>query len=219
MTALPLPDFPPLRGPRDQLARAARRLTARYTGTFGTETVESYLEECHTLLSSRATVPTYLPVLAERFATQRLDAIARTIGLKLKSEPEILFVCTENAGRSQLASALLRQRVGRSVRIHSAGTLPAAWIDPVALRLMSEAGLSPGAEFPKPLTHEMVRASDIVVALGCGDACPILPGRRYYDWNVPDLKGLDIESARSVGDALALRVERLAIEVEREAAL
>lgn len=81
----------------------------------------------------------------------------------------------------------------------AAGTLPAAWIDPVALRLMSEAGLSPGAEFPKPLTHEMVRASDIVVALGCGDACPILPGRRYYDWNVPDLKGLDIESARSVG--------------------
>jgi arsenate reductase len=217
MTAVPLgPGIPPLHDPRFLLARAARRMSRRYAGTFGTETVASYLEECHILLASRAAVTAYLPVLAERFAIQRLDAIARTTGPAPKTAPEVLFVCTENAGRSQLAAALLRRAATRPVRIHSAGTLPTAWIDPVALRLMAETGLSPGREFPKPLAHEVVRAADIVVTLGCGDACPVLPDRRYYDWDLPDLKGLDIESARAVRNGLTRRIDRLVSDLSRE---
>lgn len=221
MTAPALgPGVPPLRGPRSPLARAARRMSRRYSGTFGGETVESYLEECHALLAARATVTAYLPLLAERFAAERLDAIVRAARRPAAgTDPEVLFVCTENAGRSQLAAALLRGAATRGVRIHSAGTLPAEWIDPVALRLMGESGLSPGAEFPKPLTHEVVAAADVVVSLGCGDACPVLPGRSYHDWNLPDLKGLDIESARSVRDALARRVETLADELGCRAAV
>jgi arsenate reductase len=216
MTTVPLgPGVPPLHDPGLLLARAARRMSRRYSGTFGAETVESYLEECHTLLASRAAVAAYLPILAERFAIERLDAIAHTAGPVAQAVPEVLFVCTENAGRSQLAAALLHHRAGASARIHSAGTLPAACIDPVALRLLREAGLAPGTEFPKPLTHEVVRAADIVVTLGCGDACPILPGRRYYDWNLPDLKGLDIESARAVCDGLTQRIDRLAEDLSR----
>ncbi|WP_326580910.1 arsenate reductase ArsC [Actinacidiphila glaucinigra] len=104
----------------------------------------------------------------------------------------------------------MRRETAGTVRVHSSGTLPATWIDHVALRLLDELELSPDDEFPKPLTREVVRAADIVITLGCGDACPVLSGRRYYDWHLPDLKGMGIESARAVREALAQRVARLA---------
>ncbi|MFF3877306.1 three-helix bundle dimerization domain-containing protein [Streptomyces sp. NPDC001978] len=212
--ATPLgPGGPSPRDSRAALTRRARHLTRRYRGTFSPETIASYLEECHDFLAARAAITAYLPILAERLATERLDALARTTGHVPKTAPDVLFVCTENSGRSQLAAALLRHRAPKAVRVHSAGTLPSATIDPMALRLLTEVGLGPDDEFPKPLTHEVVRAADVVVSLGCGDACPVLPGRRYYDWNLPDLKGLDIESARSVRDTLAGRIEQLAAEI------
>jgi arsenate reductase len=151
-------------------------MAPRYTGTFSPETVDAYVHECHELLGSRAAVSRHLPVLVERFAGQRLDALARTSGLAAKAVPEVLFVCTENAGRSQLAEALLRHAAAVPVRIHSAGTLPSADIDGVTRRLLAESGLPASAAFPKPLTTEIVSAADIVITSDAAMPAPWSPG-------------------------------------------
>ncbi|KOV49794.1 arsenate reductase [Streptomyces sp. AS58] len=195
------------------LERITARLSARHSRAFSRQTVENYVEECSWLLSANARVGTHLPVLIERFADQRLGALARGMGVAPKPVPEVLFVCTENAGRSQLAAALMRHRAGEGIRVLTAGSEPGTEIAPVVLQLLAEQGLDAGNEFPKPLTAEVVTAADVVVTLGCGDACPVRPGRRYLDWELPDLNGLDIESARSVRDALVTRIDLLAQEL------
>ncbi|WJV48955.1 low molecular weight phosphatase family protein [Streptomyces flavofungini] len=204
---------PPLRDLTPVLERLTARLAARHSRSFSRETVENYVEECSWLLAARARVELHLPVLVERFADQRLGALARGMGLSPKPVPEVLFVCTENAGRSQLAAALMRRRAGAAIRVLSAGSAPGTDIAPVVRQLLAEQGLDVGEEFPKPLTAEVVTAADVVITLGCGDACPIRPGRRYLDWNMPDLTGLDIESARAVRDGLAARIDELAREL------
>ncbi|MET9715268.1 arsenate reductase ArsC [Streptomyces rochei] len=204
---------PPLRDISPVLERITARLAARHSRAFSQETVERYVEECSWLLSAKARVGTHLPVLVERFADQRLGAPARGMGLSPKAVPEVLFVCTENAGRSQLAAALMRHRAGDGVRVLTAGSEPGPTIAPVVLQLLAEQGLDPDGEFPKPLTNEVVTAADVVVTLGCGDACPVRPGRRYLDWDLPDLTGLDIETARAVRDALGTRIDVLVGEL------
>ncbi|MEU6754859.1 three-helix bundle dimerization domain-containing protein [Streptomyces sp. NPDC046685] len=204
------PATPPLRDIRPVLERIAGRLAARHSRSFSRPTVERYVDECATLLAGPARLPRHLPVLVERFADQRLAALGRGTGLTPKPVPEVLFVCTENAGRSQLAAALMRHRAGKALRVMTAGSEPASAIAPIVLRLLAEEGLDAGEEFPKPLTDEVVDAADVVVTLGCGDACPVRPGHRYLDWDLPELAGLDIESARSVRDALASRIDTLA---------
>ncbi|MDW4910023.1 arsenate reductase ArsC [Streptomyces sp. ADMS] len=207
------PAAPLLRDVNPVLERITRRLAARHSSAFSPETVENYVEECSWMLSAKARVGHHLPVLVERFADQRLGALARGRGLSPKPVPEVLFVCTENAGRSQLAAALMRHRSGDAIRVLTAGSAPGAEIAPVVLRLLAEQGLDFADEFPKPLTTEAVTAADVVVTLGCGDACPVRPGRRYLDWELPELSGLDIETARSVRDALAARIDVLAREL------
>ncbi|OEJ49615.1 three-helix bundle dimerization domain-containing protein [Streptomyces agglomeratus] len=204
---------PPLRDNRAVLERITKRLSARHSRAFSRQTVAHYVDECADLLAARARVGTHLPVLVERFADQRLGALARGMGLVPKPVPEVLFVCTENAGRSQLAAALLRHRAGGAVRVLSAGSEPGTEIAPVVRRLLAEDGLTIDEEFPKPLTAEVVTAADVVVTLGCGDACLVRPGRRYLDWDLPDLAGLDIQSARSVRDALSSRIGLLIEEL------
>lgn len=204
---------PPLRDNGPVLERITARLAARHSRAFSRETVESYVEECSWLLSAKSRVGIHLPVLVERFADQRLGALARGMGLSPKPVPEVLFVCTENAGRSQLAAALMRHRAGDHIRVLTAGSEPGLEIAPVVHRLLAEQGLDADEEFPKPLTAEVVTAADVVATLGCGDACPVRPGRRYLDWNLPDLSGLDIESARAVRNALAARIDVLAREL------
>lgn len=204
---------PPLRDVNPVLERIAARLTGRHGRAFSRETVEGYVEECSWLLSANARVATHLPVLVERFADQRLGALARGMGLSPKPMPEVLFVCTENAGRSQLAATLMRHRAGDRVRVLTAGSEPGTQIAPVVLALLAEQGLDADGEFPKPLTAEVVTAADVVVTLGCGDTCPVRPGRRYLDWDLPDLSGLDIESARAVRDVIATRIDLLATEL------
>jgi protein-tyrosine-phosphatase len=212
---------PSLRDINPVLERITLRLAARHSRAFSRETVENYVEECSWLLSANARVGHHLPALVERFADQRLGALARGMGLSPKPVPEVLFVCTENAGRSQLAAALMRHRAGDGIRVLTAGSEPATEIAPVVLQLLAEQaeqGLDADDEFPKPLTAEVVTAADVVVTLGCGDACPVRPGRRYLDWDLPDLGGLDVESARSVRDALAARIDVLARELLPERA-
>ncbi len=132
--------------------------------------------------------------------------------------PEVLFVCVENAGRSQMAAALLDQLAKGRVHVRSAGSAPAEQVNPNVVAAMSEIGIDLGKEFPKPLTDEVVEAADAVITMGCGDACPIYPGKRYEDWEVRDPALLDIAGVRDVRDEIKGRVEALLGELLDETA-
>ncbi|HLJ82777.1 MAG TPA: arsenate reductase ArsC [Candidatus Eremiobacteraceae bacterium] len=122
---------------------------------------------------------------------------------------EVLFVCVHNAGRSQMAAALLHARSGGTVRVRSAGSAPAGSINAVVVEALNEVGIDIGQEFPKPMTDDVVRAADVVITMGCGDACPIYPGKRYEDWEVDDPAGKGIETVRHIRDDIERRVMRL----------
>jgi arsenate reductase (thioredoxin) len=123
--------------------------------------------------------------------------------------PEVLFVCVHNAGRSQIAAALLHAKGAGRVRVRSAGSEPADEINPAAVAALDEVGLDISKEFPKPLTDDAVRAADVVVTMGCGDACPIYPGKRYEDWELEDPAGKDLDTVRRIRDDIEARVDRL----------
>ncbi|MCW2525325.1 MAG: arsC2 [Pseudonocardiales bacterium] len=123
--------------------------------------------------------------------------------------PEVLFVCIHNAGRSQMAAALLRHHAGGRVRVRSAGSTPASEVNPAVITVMNEIGLDLTQEFPKPLTTEGVHAADVVITMGCGDACPIFPGKRYLDWELTDPAGLAIDEIRPIRDDIDRRVQSL----------
>jgi arsenate reductase (thioredoxin) len=131
-----------------------------------------------------------------------------------KETPEVLFVCVQNAGRSQMAAALLDNRSQGRVRVRSAGSRPADEIHPPVVEALAEIGIDVAREFPKPLTNEAVRAADVVVTMGCGDACPVYPGKRYEDWDVPDPAGREIDFVRRVRDEIDRRVAGLLAELE-----
>jgi arsenate reductase (thioredoxin) len=123
--------------------------------------------------------------------------------------PEVLFVCVHNAGRSQMAAGLLEQRAGDRVRVVSAGSEPADQLNPAVVEAMREIGIDISVERPKRLEDEMVRASDVVITMGCGDACPIYPGKRYEDWELDDPAGKDLDAVRPIRDEIATRVDAL----------
>jgi protein-tyrosine-phosphatase len=129
--------------------------------------------------------------------------------------PEVLFVCTHNAGRSQMAAALLDRAAAGRVRVTSAGSQPADQLNPAVVRAMTEIGFDLSREFPKPLTSETVTAADVVITMGCGDACPVYPGKRYLDWDLPDPAGLPVEEVRPIRDEISRRVTALAAELTR----
>ena len=130
-----------------------------------------------------------------------------------KTVPEVLFVCVHNAGRSQMAAGLLAMHAGDKVNVRSAGSTPAAEINAAAVKVMDELGVDMSQEFPKPLTDEFVRAADVVITMGCGDACPIYPGKRYEDWEVEDPAGKTVDEVRAIRDDLDARVKRLVAEL------
>jgi arsenate reductase (thioredoxin) len=132
--------------------------------------------------------------------------------------PEVLFVCVENAGRSQMAAGLLDKRAAGRVRVRSAGSDPADEINPAVRQAMAEVGVDLGREFPKPLTDDAVRAADAVITMGCGDACPVYPGKRYEDWELDDPADRDLDGVRRIRDEIGGRVERLLAELGLEAA-
>ena len=130
-----------------------------------------------------------------------------------KEQPEVLFVCVHNAGRSQMAAGLVRLRSGGTVNVRSAGSDPADAINPAVVEAMTELGVDMSEEYPKPLTDEVVRAADVVITMGCGDACPIYPGKRYEDWALDDPAGQDLETVRRIRDDLDARVTVLVSEL------
>jgi arsenate reductase (thioredoxin) len=127
--------------------------------------------------------------------------------------PEVLFVCVHNAGRSQMAAALLDHYAGGKVRVRSAGSAPADAINPAVVAVMAEMGLDLSTQFPKPLTGDAVRAADVVITMGCGDACPVYPGKRYLDWDLPDPAGQDADTVRRIRDQIRDLVQALAGEL------
>jgi len=191
------------------LKRIAADLTTRFAGVFSAETVSGYVHGSYALLADRARITRYLPSLTARFAADRLRALAQADGLTPDEIPDVLFVCVQNAGRSQLASAILRSLAGDRVRVLTAGSEPAGSINPKIIAALDEIGIPIGGEYPKPLTDEVVRAADYVITMGCGDACPVYPGRRYLDWNLPDPAGLSMAGVRGVRDDIDTRVRGL----------
>ena len=131
----------------------------------------------------------------------------------MKTMPEVLFVCVHNAGRSQMAAGLVKLRAEGRIHVRSAGSAPGEEINPAAVEAMRELGVDLGEEFPKPLTDEFVKAADVVITMGCGDACPIYPGKRYEDWELDDPAGQDLETVRRIRDEIDLRVEKLISEL------
>ena len=127
--------------------------------------------------------------------------------------PEVLFVCVHNAGRSQMAAALLNQQTGGRVRVRSAGSEPASSLNPRVVEAMQEVGIDISQEFPKPLTDTSVRSADVVITMGCGDACPIYPGKRYEEWDLEDPAGKDVETVRRIRDEIGARVKKLVGEL------
>lgn len=134
-------------------------------------------------------------------------------GLVTKEVPEVLFVCVHNAGRSQMAAGLLAKLGEGRVHVRTAGSAPADEINPTAVEAMHEVGVDLATEFPKPLSDEVVRAADVVITMGCGDACPIYPGRRYEDWELEDPAGQDLETVREIREEIQRRVEDLLREL------
>jgi arsenate reductase (thioredoxin) len=196
------------------LARLAQRLEDKFVGIFSKETIERYVKESYALLAERATVTVHLPALTERFARDRLAALAQTEFKIAKYKPEILFVCVHNAGRSQMAGALAIQLSGGAVSVRSAGSAPSDSIPAAVHEAMNEIGLNLADAFPKPLTDEFVRAADVVITMGCGDACPIYPGKRYEDWDLADPAALDTAGVAAVRNDIEARIRTLLTELK-----
>ncbi|MET9240914.1 arsenate reductase ArsC [Nonomuraea sp. NPDC003709] len=193
---------------------AAARLSDEFTGTFGTETIERFLHSSYDQFADRATVPNFLPLLAERFARQRLQALARIEGKDTSGTPIVLFLCVHNAGRSQMALGLFTKLAGSHAIAWSGGSEPTDQINPAAVEVMRERGIDIMGEFPKPWTTEIVQAADVVVTMGCGDACPIYPGKRYLDWELDDPAGKTVEEIRPIRDEIERRVRTLLVELD-----
>jgi arsenate reductase len=191
------------------LERVAADLSGRFVGVFAPETVTRYVHESYRLLAERARIKRYLPSLTSRFAADRLSALAHQTARTIDAVPEVLFVCVENAGRSQIAAAILRQLAGDAVHVRTAGSEPVEAVRSVVVSALDEIGVPIGGEFPKPLTDEVVRAADVVITMGCGDACPVYPGRRYLDWDLADPVGQPIARVREIRDEIEARVRQL----------
>ena len=195
------------------LDRVVADLAYRYDGVLDREDVAEVVAESYALLSSQAGVTEFLPVLTARFARDRLADLARSAGLAPSGTPEVLFLCVRNAGRSQMAAALMTQRSGGRVHVRSAGSAPGGSIHPVVTQAMAEIGIDLTEAYPKPLTDDVVRASDVIVAMGCGDACPVYPGKRYLDWDLPDPHDQSIEVVRAIRDRIDVHVRQLLAEL------
>jgi arsenate reductase len=197
---------------RRHVDSAAAELHEEFAGVFSQETIARYIEESTDLLSS-ARVTAFVPLLIHRFARERLQALAQAEGKIEKAQPEVLFLCVHNAGRSQMAAGLLNLRSSGRIHVRSAGSTPADEINPAVIEAMNEIGVDMSRQFPKPLTDEVVRAADVVITMGCGDACPIYPGKKYEDWELDDPAGQDLDAVRAIRDEIDLRVQKLIAEL------
>ena len=184
-------------------------LQKNFDGVFSAETIERFLLTSYDEFAGRLGNDTYLPMFAERFARERLTALAKVEGKSDDHRPLVLFLCTHNAGRSQMALGFFKEMAGDSAIAWSGGSEPGNAVNAAAIAAMAEVGIDISGEFPKPWTDEIVRAADVVITMGCGDACPIFPGKRYEDWQVTDPAGLTVDDVRPIRDDIRDRVAGL----------
>ncbi len=197
---------------RQHVEKAAEALQDEFAGIFSRETIARFIAESVDLLGE-SKLNVFVPVLAHRFARERLKALGQADGLITKEQPEVLFVCVHNAGRSQMAAGLVKLRSEGRIHVRSAGSDPGEEVNPAVIDAMEELGVDMGEEFPKPLTDEVVRAADVVITMGCGDACPIYPGKKYEDWVLDDPAGESLATVRRIRDELDTRVQKLISEL------
>jgi arsenate reductase len=196
------------------LKTAAAQLQDEFADMFGVETIERFLHSSYEQFASRASIANFLPLLAERFARQRLRALAKVEGKATDGQPIVLFLCTHNAGRSQMAMGFFTHLAGDGAVAWSGGSEPGNEVNPAAVAAMAERGIDIAGEYPKPWTDEIVRAADVVITMGCGDACPVFPGRRYEEWALADPAGQDIDAVRPIRDEIERRVRELLAELK-----
>ena len=189
--------------------RIVQDLAYTYDGVFSRESVVQAVADARAALEPVSRIPDFLPVLVERFARDQLLAAAKNQGLLARTVPELLFVCVHNAGRSQIAAALASHLSAGRVHVRSAGSAPTGTILPTAVQALAERGVELAEAFPKPLTDDVLHAADVIVTMGCGDACPVLHGKRYEDWDVADPAGQPIEVVRDIRDDIQGRVTQL----------
>lgn len=198
------------------LTRITADLALRFRGLFSPETVAATVAESFGLLSQSGSSHA-LGSRTAAFAADRLTALGAAADRVAGSRPPtVLFVCVQNAGRSQLAGGILRQLAGDRVVVRTAGSTPAPEVRSTIATALEEIGVALGGEFPKPLTDDAVRAADVVVTMGCGDACPVYPGRRYLDWDLEDPVGKPLDRVRGIRDDIDARVRVLLAELEGE---
>jgi arsenate reductase (thioredoxin) len=202
-------------GPDQTLAlrNAATNLARDFEGIFGAETIERFLHTSYDQFGSTARIDRFLPLMAERFARQRLRALAKVEGLHDDGKPTVLFLCVHNAGRSQMAMGFFAHLAGDAAVAWSGGSEPGNAVNPAAIAAMAERGIDIAGEFPKPWTDETVRAADVVITMGCGDACPVFPGKRYEEWVLDDPAGQDLAAVRPIRDDIERRVRTLLAEL------
>jgi arsenate reductase (thioredoxin) len=197
---------------RRHVENAAEALQEEFAGVFSRETIARYIAESADQLG-QSKITLFVPILVERFARERLQALAQAEGASTKELPEVLFVCVHNAGRSQMAAGLLKLRSDGRIHVRSAGSTPIESVNPNAVEAMKEIGVDLSEEFPKPLNDEFVRAADVVITMGCGDACPIFPGKKYEDWAFDDPADQDLPTVRRIRDEIDERVKNLIAEL------
>lgn len=177
------------------------------------ETIERFLAESLDILLPKARITTWLPVLVERLTNDRLRTLVRQESAGIDLSPSVLFLCVHNAGRSQMAAGWMRHLAGDRVDVFSGGSEPAESLNQAAVAAMAEKGIDIGRELPQPWVDEIVRAADVIVTMGCGDACPFYPGKRYMDWELEDPAGKPVEEIRPIRDDIEQRVRGLLAEL------
>ncbi len=188
-------------------------LERRWKGQLNKETIERFMLESYDLILPTATVRTWIPVIVEKLTNDRLRALVRLESGRTDLNPSVLFLCVHNAGRSQMAAGWARHLGGDRVDVFSGGSEPAAALNASAVAAMAEKGIDISQQIPQPWADEIVRAADVIVTLGCGDACPIYPGKRYLDWELEDPSGKSVAEVRPIRDDIEQRVRELLAEL------
>ena len=198
---------------RLQVDDAVRRLKTQFASKLEDATIERVMSDSVERLTRRASTGSEVPVRAEQFARDRLRALARDEHVDGDGAPSVMFLCVHNAGRSQMAAGLMRHLADDRIDVYSGGSEPADQVNRAAVAVMAEIGIDISGELPQPWADEIVRTVDVVVTMGCGDSCPVFPGKRYVDWVIEDPSGKPVEEVRPIRDDLEERVRTLMSEL------
>lgn len=190
------------------ISESVRELSRKFAGLFDETEIRPVVIESYASFED-AKVRTFVPVFTTRYAGDRLNALAKIQGKVRSGLPSVLFVCVHNAGRSQMAAGWVRHLAGSRVEVFSGGSDPGKEVNSAAIAAMNEVGIDISSEFPKPFATEIVQAADVVITMGCGDTCPIFPGKRYEDWVLDDPAGLGVDAVRPIRDEIRRRVVEL----------